>query len=347
MLQEMNIAIHYPSAIPYSVKVCVDNIGHWLKSEGIQLFMVSNSDSIPDQTDLLWDPCCAGANVPFRGFRASSLPLVVTVHGAGWFTLPWQECYANPVRALFGRLRSYRRQLYWQAHHEHTVITVSNYARDEVQNALSLPRENVHVIYHGVDHGMFPPGQSTRDIFLHVSQCQPKKNVDRIIAAYEEITDVKKPPLVIVAPGFGSRSLPPSVQVVRNRLGHRELADYYRRAIAFVFPSLHETFGMPILEAMASGAPVITSDTTACREIASGHAIMVNPRLTSEIRDALVLLMNSPELRNNLGRDGIQRAAEFTWQKSAQEHLSLFRRVYSERYAGRVSPISSGVDRLR
>lgn len=334
----MKIAVHYPIAMPYSVKAYIDNIGFWLNTDEVQLNLISGNDSIPHNTDILWDPCCTGATLPYRKFRASSLPLIVTVHGASWSTLSWRECYGNLASAIYGKLSSLRRQLYWRAQPDCPVITVSNYACDEIQNALYLPRENIHAIYHGVDLETFKPGRITRDIFLHVSQCQPKKNIDRIIEAYETIEDTNKPPLVIVAPGIGFRLLPSSVQVVRETLTHRELADLYQRAMAFLFPSLHETFGLPILEAMACGAPVITSNSTACREVSSGHAILVNPRITSEIRDALVLLINNPELRNKLSLAGMQRANEFTWKKSAQMHLSLFRNVWKEKIQECASP---------
>lgn len=94
-----------------------------------------------------------------------------------------------------------------------------------------------------------------------------------------------------------------------------------------MFPSLHETFGMPILEAMACGCPVITSNVTACPEVAGDAALLVNPRSVDEIANAMRRLMEEQELRETLWERGLKRALQFTWRKSAKKHLEVFEKV--------------------
>ena len=112
-------------------------------------------------------------------------------------------------------------------------------------------------------------------------------------------------------------------------LSQKVLVKYYQDAIGFVFPSLHETFGMPIVEAMASGCPVITSSTTACSEVAGNAALLVDPRSVDEISSAMKKLVMDIGLRQSLAEKGLKRASQFTWKKCAEEHLNVFERALS------------------
>jgi glycosyltransferase involved in cell wall biosynthesis len=107
-------------------------------------------------------------------------------------------------------------------------------------------------------------------------------------------------------------------------MNHEQLVRFYNNAIGFVFPSLHETFGMPILEAMACGCPVITSNVCACPEIAGDAALLVNPRSVEDIAAAILRIITESELRNNLREKGLKRSKIFKWEKSAKEHLKVF-----------------------
>ena len=100
-----------------------------------------------------------------------------------------------------------------------------------------------------------------------------------------------------------------------------------QNAFAFIMPSLHESFGMPILEAMACGVPVITSNVTGCPEIAGGAALLVDPRDTKEIAKTIWDLSNNEILRNKLVQKGLLRAGEFSWEKSANKHREVFEEI--------------------
>ena len=97
-----------------------------------------------------------------------------------------------------------------------------------------------------------------------------------------------------------------------------------QNAFAFVFPSLHESFGLPILEAMACGVPVITSNVTACPEIAGDAAILINPRSVEDISNAMIKIAENKNLRKQLIEKGLERASEFGWEESAKKHLEVF-----------------------
>jgi glycosyltransferase involved in cell wall biosynthesis len=212
------------------------------------------------------------------------------------------------------------------------VITVSEYAKHEICSHLGIDPRKVDVAYHGADRLFYEVSPIVREgepYLLHVSAAQAKKNIDRLLAAYERLEVADKPRLVVVAPGL-MRDLPVSgVDVIRRPMTHWELAPLYAGAVAFVFPSLHETFGMPILEAMAAGCPVITSSSTACPEIAGGCALLVDPWSVEDIAAGMRRLLDDEGLRSTLGRRGRERARAFTWDRSAAAHLAAFHRALS------------------
>jgi glycosyltransferase involved in cell wall biosynthesis len=111
-----------------------------------------------------------------------------------------------------------------------------------------------------------------------------------------------------------------------------ETVNFYQAADVFVYPSLNETFGLPILEAMACGCPVVTSDTSAMPETAGGAAVLADPKEPASIARAIIDAASSPDRLRELGRE---RAAEFTWGATAAATLDVYREVYQNRRRGR------------
>ena len=134
-----------------------------------------------------------------------------------------------------------------------------------------------------------------------------------------------------VAPDRLERADIEGVHLISEMLPQSELAKWYCGAIANVAPSLHETFCMPMIEAMACGCPVITSTMTACPEVAGNAAFLVNPRSVAEIRRAMQRLLDDEALWKQLRQKGLARAQKFTWQKSAEKLLRIFQRVIFEK----------------
>ncbi len=136
-----------------------------------------------------------------------------------------------------------------------------------------------------------------------------------------------RPDLIAILPGFNKKIEIEGVTVINKEVRQDKLAEFYRGAIGFIFPSLHETFGLPIIEAMACGCPVITSNITACPEIAGDAAMLVSPRNVKEISNAMRTLAGDESVRADLRRKGIIRAEMFSWDKCAKEHLEIFEKA--------------------
>lgn len=317
---------------PLSVRNYFERVTEGLAGEGVTVLPVAAAGPLPAGCDLAWDPGFGIQRVA-PALRRCAVPVVVTVHGVRLWSLPWWELVdglRSVVRECRGALRVVAARR-WLAERVAAVVAVSRFGAAEAARAFRLAEGTISPIHHGVDHRLFHCGGAVaawpRRYFLAVAQYQPKKNVARVIAAYARLP-AGRPDLVLVLPGYRGAPPPvPGVFVVREAVAAEELAQWYRGAVAFLFPSLHETFGMPIVEAMACGCPVVTSRDTACAEVAGEAALLVDPRSVAEIAAAMALSVESAERAAELKRRGLARAAAFTWEGSARRHHALFRQV--------------------
>lgn len=283
--------------------------------------------------DLEWNP--------YGGWTAppppanGNLPYLCTFHGAkGWF-VDWDWDYPDRDSAL--QLQPYvmRQFQSWRERIDSVdaFIVPSFYAGAELCESLGCPEDLISVIHHGLDHTVYlPDGQKKESVgFLHVvAHWRAIKNIERIIAAHQAS---KSPiPLTIIAHNWSPDKLPPLVNHVQGPLTPQDLASYYRGATALVFATLSETFGLPAVEAMACGCPVITSNNSAMRELFEGSAITVDPFSEQDIAQAMRKITTT-ELATTYRERGILRARSFTWERSARAHLRLFRRLHQEHKA--------------
>jgi glycosyltransferase involved in cell wall biosynthesis len=221
------------------------------------------------------------------------------------------------------------------------VLAISESTRNDLHRLLPKSRDKTVVtllaarklgsdIRHETDHGGIGGGY-----VLFVGTVEPRKNLERLIAAWQAIDPLDRgnARLVIVgATGWLvdrmlSRSVAEDAIEFRGFVGDDELAQLMRGAMAFVYPSLYEGFGLPVLEAMAQGIPVLTSDVGATREVANGAALLVDPVSPSSIRDGLVRLLNDEALRRELSRLGVERAASFSWERTAADTLAVLEKA--------------------
>lgn len=329
----MKIAYYNWNGRPFSIATYTDEVIAELTSLGVEFVAFGETDPVPDSVDIYWDPGTGRPGPHFR-LREIAAPLIVTYHGAANLALTARHCFGPGMRTALRSAKSRRmtrRQWKMFRGKKLSVIAVSEYAKHEAASCLHLNSDDITAIYHGVTASNFtpllgPPAGGER-FFLHVSQFQPKKNVDAIIEAYRRLKMDDRPRLVLVSPGFDARPLPAGVELINQGVSAAEVAALYRTATAFVFPSLHETFGMPILEAMACGCPVITSNVTACPEVAGDAALLVDPRSVSDLSNAMRRVAEDASLRADLRHRGLTRASEFTWRRSAERHLAVFEDV--------------------
>jgi glycosyltransferase involved in cell wall biosynthesis len=244
--------------------------------------------------------------------------------------------------------RMYRRLNYPRtARAADAIIINSESLRSEIQRYLDVDPRKLKLIYEAVDHGLFRPGDAalarsevaaygvTKPFVLFVSSLWPYKNCDGLLRAWALVRDeLEGRQLAIVGPGADEkyaaqlRTLAAELGIAEDVVfvGGVSLADtvrFYQGADAFVYPSLNETFGLPILEAMACACPVVTSGVSAMPETAGGAALLCNPREPASIGRAIAEA--AAPGRDRLRERGLRRAAQFTWGATAASTLDVYR----------------------
>lgn len=326
----MKIGVYIPNKYATSIKIYTEEILNQLEIKGIEIFRFTDNDTLPTAVDLYWDSRCSGGGAPVSKLRGIKKPLVITLHGVGDKFLP-SKLAVNTNIKWYNKTRTHlRNKVAWYYFKDKVsaIITVSQYAKEEIVEYFEFENNIIFPIYHGVNKELFYPSEiSKANYFLHISSFQPKKNIDRIIEAYSLIPQEDRIPMKLIVPGYkGSRNIS-NLEIITNKISHQQAAELYREARALVFPSLHESFGMPLVEAMACGCPVITSNITACPEVVGNAGILVNPESVQEINGAMQQLINEEELFNQLRNNALERAKSFSWELSAMQHLEVFKRT--------------------
>jgi glycosyltransferase involved in cell wall biosynthesis len=214
------------------------------------------------------------------------------------------------------------------------IVTVSEFTARQVEQLLGVERARLRVVHHGV-HLPSEAGPGGREnMVLHVGAVQQRKNLTRLIDAFCGLGPAWR--LVLAGSlGFGGAEILARIHDSPGRdriqwLGYvptGELSQLYRRARIFAFPSLDEGFGMPVLEAMAWGVPVITSNRSALPEVAGDAALLVDPLDAGALAAALTALAAQPSLREDLIARGRQRAAAFTWEAAVTKTWAVYQEL--------------------
>ena len=212
------------------------------------------------------------------------------------------------------------------------IIAVSQFTANQVTTLLDVDPSRITVIPHGV-RSIQLPALRRENLILHVGAIQKRKNLVRLVRAFEAVPADWK--LVLAgSDGFGAEAVHAAIAqssasgriTVTGYVGEQELANWYALAMIFAFPSLDEGFGMPVLEAMTAGIPVLSSNGSALNEIAGDAAILVNPLDQEQLREALLKLCHDASLRNQLIDKGRWHASQYTWQRAAAATLQAYRR---------------------
>ncbi len=208
------------------------------------------------------------------------------------------------------------------------IIAVSHFTAGQVHALLGVEKSRIRVIHHGIVPRTVP--QLPREkMVLCVGAIQTRKNSGRLLEAFRAMPSDWR--LVLAgSAGFGSEALLATQYdrvTITGYIADGELAKLYATASIFAFPSLDEGFGMPVLEAMTAGVPVITSNRSALPEVAGDAAILIDPENTDELASALNQLAQNEKYRSELAGRGKTRAQLFTWQRAAQETWTAYQQL--------------------
>ncbi len=216
------------------------------------------------------------------------------------------------------------------------IIAVSEFTAAQVNELLGVERSRIHVVPHGVNYPEITPSQAQREkLVLSVGAIQIRKNTARLVEAFQAMPDDWRLVLAGSATGYGADGILAGIErsPCRNRIqitgyiSHGDLEALYSRAAIFAFPSLDEGFGIPILEAMAHGLAVITSNCSALPEVAGEAAWLVDPKQTEEIGSALRELAADEKKRTLLASLGRKRAIQFPGIRAVQSTYGLYRKL--------------------
>jgi glycosyltransferase involved in cell wall biosynthesis len=268
-------------------------------------------------------------------------PVVVTIHDI--IHLLYPEFLPSNLAFLYAQ-RMIRRSLV----RGDRIIAVSQNTKNDLMQHFDVDGHKIQVVYNGVEDafrhqlaaeekerwlrslGLEPP------YLLFVGNPKPHKNLDTVVQAYARAREIAPfdAPLVCVGSRQGSEFK------IRQRAAHLGIAGHvrllghvaqealpavYQGATLFLYPTLYEGFGLPVVEAMASGVPVITSNTSALKEVAEGYAHLVDPLDVEGMARAIAHVMGDPEHRNALARLGARRAEDFRWERTAKKTLEVYR----------------------
>lgn len=215
------------------------------------------------------------------------------------------------------------------------IIAVSEFTADQVSSLLNVEKARIRVIAHGVPAPLSTQQRAREKVVLFVGALQARKNVKRLVEAFESLPDPWRLVLAGASGGYRSNEILDRIEASRSRerievtgyLSRERLDDLYARASIFAFPSLDEGFGIPVLEAMAWGVPVITSNGSSLVDLGCGAALLVDPRHVDEIAKALLSLTENEGLREKLIDAGKLRAKEFTWKKAVRKTYEVYREL--------------------
>jgi glycosyltransferase involved in cell wall biosynthesis len=287
--------------------------------------------------DVLFNP---KYSIPLRaGCRT-----VWVCHGLDWYVMPWGSRMVDRMSHRFLVPRYARKA--------DAIVAVSEITRAHVMQYLSVPAERVATVYSGVDDVFRRPlAQGRRDeirkkyslpprFLLYAGAIYPPKNFTRLIQAYARVGPERGIPLIVAGGenrflSEGELRQPEALGIAEwvrwpGWIDQEELAGLYAMADALLLPSIFESCGLPVLEAMAAGTPVVTSDRYGTKELAEGAAVLVNPESVESIAAGIRRVLDDAALRTELVAAGKSRSRDFTWRRCAQETLRVLEQVHSD-----------------
>lgn len=330
---------------PRSIQIYAEAIRSRLQARGVRLLDVPFEETrMLPEADLVWAPGLGNRRVPLSLFAAGSRA-VATIHGLTYLGRGPEIRELGLVHGL-GHYR-WRRMIRsdWKRLGPRigAGISVSETLKPELTGLLRIPQERVRVIPHGINALFVRPSPPTSgpsikgDYILHVCQYSRIKNLPGVLAAYQKVRNQIGLPLRIVAGGWDGdlASLAQGVEMTNTLVPQDKVRELMWGARVFLFPSFEEPFGLPVLEAMASGVPVVTSRGTGAGEVVGDAGLCVDPHDVDAIAAALLAASTDKALHERLALAGYERAKGYNWDVAADRHLALFTQLVQQAEKGR------------
>ena len=290
-----------------------------------------------DKPDVLWMPV---HNMPI--VHRKNLKIVVTVHDLAFKIFP--QYFTKKDLVKLNKLTDLA------VKSADRIIAVSNSTKNDVLKFYpEIKAEKISVVYHGFDKEIFqreiPQEKSEllltnyklkpKSYLLYVGAIQPRKNLEVLIEAFEKIKE-KNPNMKLViagAPAWKSDNIIKKINnskfkddiIITGNLSFKETSIFYKKAKMFVFPSLYEGFGIPVLEAMASGVPVICAKNSSLIEVGGDSVLYFETKNSQNLADCINKIVGEEEFNERLIKQGIERVKNFSWEKCARETLDILR----------------------
>ncbi|CUU50754.1 Glycosyltransferase [Clostridium beijerinckii] len=254
-------------------------------------------------------------------------------------------------------LKRIKSDIHYSVNRADKIITVSESSKNDIMKFLSVDEAKIEIVYNGVEYDKFNKSYSEdekskirvkytlpKNYILYMGTLEPRKNIESIIEAFslfkKENTVSNQNTKLVIAGKKGwlfenifnlvnKLSLKDDV-IFTDYIDENDKSIIYNMASLFVFPSLYEGFGIPVLEAMASSVPVITSNVSSLPEVAGDAAILVEPKDIKSIAKYMSKVLADKKLRNNLIREGHEQAKKFTWESSAKKLVNIYRDLYNK-----------------
>ncbi|GAB3177165.1 glycosyltransferase family 4 protein [Telluribacter humicola] len=275
------------------------------------------------------------------------VPLILTLHDL-IFMDKIQGPNTQTAYQRFGNM--YRRWLVPQVVKKcQKVVTVSHYEKERIIKTLQLPTQAVEVVYNGVSNRFSTPPNMDEQLrvkerfklpdrfFFFLGNTDPKKNMPTVLKAFAQLSDSISDVKLVIADTSSA-----VVEAILNTIGRKDLLSHlvltgyiseqdiaavYHQSEVFLYPSLNEGFGLPILEAMTCGVPVVTSNVTSMPEVAGDAAILVDPTNADDITAAMKKALLDLPLRQKMIGEGLKRPALFTWEQTARSMLNIYEQI--------------------
>ena len=279
--------------------------------------------------DIYWQPNF----IPIEGVKAKKI--VTTVHD---FSFILHKDF-HPKE----RIKYFENNFFKNIIRSDMIVTGSEFSKQEILERLDFKDDQIKVIYHGINHELFKiyddleVGFELPEKFIFsVGSIEPRKNLLGLLKAYNLLNDEIKKEYKLVLAGFKGWENDEIMNIINKNkeniiylgfISDIELAKVYNLASCFVFPSFYEGFGLPVLEAMACGTPVICSNSSSLPEVGGNAVVYCDPYSIEDIENKIELVLKSDDLQEDMIAKGLERAKEFSWDKSAELHLKLFKEV--------------------